>query len=155
VLFFSFLIFLLPASRPVPPACPGTLDGPLRGVTGRYAFGRSSSPYPFSINAPRATRLSTTSRGISLETRVRSCCEKERVGRVNQRDSWRALRASRLLFIFAFFAKTHPLHECRCRMPILYRSCRYRKSRNFAPLTLIERRKQREREREREICKTE
>lgn len=53
------------------------------------AFSRSSSPYPFSINA-RRRRLSTTSRGTSLETRVCSCWKEEKV-RLDRRDSLRAI----------------------------------------------------------------
>lgn len=48
------------------------------------AFSRSSSPYPFSINA-RRQRLSTTSRGTSPETRVCSCVGmKKKSGSINK-----------------------------------------------------------------------
>lgn len=58
------------------------------------AFSRSSSPYPFSINA-RRRRLSATSRGTSLETRVCSCAErkKKKSGSIN--EIVRAARTSR------------------------------------------------------------
>lgn len=58
-------------------------------VTLQDAFSRSSSPYPFSINA-RRRRLSTTSRGTSLETRVCSCWKEEKV-RLDQRDRLRTV----------------------------------------------------------------
>lgn len=85
-LYFSSLSFLSspPASRPW-----YTWRTTVLYVALQDAFSRSSSPYPFSINA-RRRRLSTTSRGTSLETRVCSCWKEEKV-RLDQRDSLRAV----------------------------------------------------------------
>lgn len=84
-LYSSSLPFLSspPASRPWYTWRTTVLYVALQG-----AFSRSS-PYPFSINA-RRRRLSTTSCGTSLETRVCSCWKEEKV-RLDQRDSLRAV----------------------------------------------------------------
>lgn len=83
----SFLIFIFslsflsspPASRPW-----YTWRTTVLYVALQDAFSRSSSPYPFSINA-RRRRLSTTSRGTSLETRVCSCAgRKKKSGSINE-----------------------------------------------------------------------
>lgn len=86
---------LHPSSLPLLPAFPRlpsnrgihlTHDSPLRGVAGR-AFSRSSSPYPFSVDA-RRRRLSTTSRGTSLgahEWSVRGGCDaRKKSGSINE-----------------------------------------------------------------------
>lgn len=73
-----------PASRPL-----YTWRTTVLYVALQDAFSRSSSPYPFSINA-RRRRLSTTSRGTSLKTRVCSYCKEEKV-RLDQRDSLRTV----------------------------------------------------------------
>lgn len=88
----SFLIFIFSLLSPLPACIPWpwyTWRTTVLYVALQDAFSRSSSPYPFSINA-RRRRLSTTSRGTSLETRVRSCWKEEKV-RLERRDSLRAI----------------------------------------------------------------
>lgn len=69
---FSFLIFLFcPPCPSIPAVLHLTHDAALYMAL-QDAFSRSSSPYAFSISA-RRRRVSATSRGTSLETRVCSC----------------------------------------------------------------------------------
>lgn len=82
---YILLLCLFPHPARMPSAYTLDARATVLYVALQDAFSRSSSPYPFSINA-RRRRLSTTSRGTSLE-----CWKEEKVG-LNQRDSLRALR---------------------------------------------------------------